>query len=637
MKSRNLKTNIILSFFAVICILAVLVAIFGYTVIKNNIFQRIQRQVQNDLKVARWVYDSEIERIQLAFNIVGPSNDLEKLKDKIGLDYISVVDRSQLAGVRSEVVRAAFKGRPVAGTRIIRGDELREMSRSLYRRSVIPVKPTPKAREARATDRKVLDSAMAAGYAKPLLDANGKVRAVMYGGKIINRDYVLVDKIRDFVFENRLYKGHPTGTVTIFLDDVRIATNVLDKKGSRALGTRVSEDVYKKVVEEGKTWLDRAFVVTDWYLTAYEPIRNIDGKVIGILYVGILEKPFVDMQRNIFLAFLAIVTFATAVALILGLVLAQAMSKPLTRLLEAAGRLSGGELSHRIEPLKSRIREIDVLSSAFNNMAERLDEREKRLESLNRRLETLNKSYLDLVSFVSHELKGILSSTIMNAYMVRDGILGLVNFKQRKALDSVARNLDHLDATVKNFLNLSRMEKGELAVKRSEMRLKEDVLDNALESFAKQAEDKGMNIVNSVPVDLKVNADRDLLQIVANNIIGNAVKYGRREGRISVGANMNGDVLRVEIYNDGRPLSAEEAGKLFKRFSRLKAEETRLAQGTGLGLFVSKEIIEKHDGKIWVESYADGNAFIFEIRAWGAEQGGVFDGNADGHYQEKKG
>lgn len=610
MKSRNLKTNIILSFFAVICVVVVSVAVLGYTIINSNVIQRAQRQIKNDLKVARWAYNTEIDRIRLAFNLVGPSNELEKLKDKIGLDYISVVDRSGLSDVRSEVVRAAFEGKALAATRIIGPEELKEMGRSLYQRSVIEIKPTPKARP---TERKVLDSAMAAGYAKPLFDNSGHVRAVMYGGKIVNRDSDLVDKIRSFVFENQMYEGRPTGTVTIFLDDVRIATNVLDKNGERAIGTRVSATVYKKVVEEGQTWLDRAFVVTDWYLTAYEPIRNIEGKVIGILYVGILEKPFTDMRRNVFLVFLVIVVIASLMAVILGLVLAQGMARPLIRLLEAAGRFSKGDLSHRIEVFNSRVREIDVLAEAFNDMAGKIDEREKKLEALNKELAALNKSYLDLVGFVSHELKGILSSTIMNAYTVRDGFLGMVNFKQRKALDSVARNLDYLEATVKNFLNLSRLEKGELAVRKAEVLLKEHMIDSALDAFARQAADKEIQVINDVPAAMKVMADVDLLQIVVNNLVGNAVKYGQRGGVLRVSAENRDGRVRVEVYNDGRPLPQDQIDKLFRRFSRLKSEETRAVQGTGLGLFVSKEIVEKHGGRIWVEPRPNGNAFVFEI------------------------
>ena len=117
------------------------------------------------------------------------------------------------------------------------------------------------------------------------------------------------------------------------------------------------------------------------------------------------------------------------------------------------------------------------MAEAFNAMALGLKEREESLRVSNEKLADSNKSYIDLIGFVAHELKGILASAVMNAYAVRDGYLGMVNFKQRKAMDSVTRNLDYLDATVKKFLNLGRIERGELAVNKTGLNLKKDVFD----------------------------------------------------------------------------------------------------------------------------------------------------------------
>ena len=160
----------------------------------------------------------------------------------------------------------------------------------------IEIKRTPKARP---TDRQVVNSGMAKEYAVPVFDATGEIRAVLYGGRLINRDYTLVDRVRDMVFGKGTYKSKPVGTVTIFQDDVRISTNVQDEAGQRVIGTRVSDEVYEAVIRQGRTWHERAFVVTDWYKTAYEPIRTIHGDIIGILYVGILEQPFNDRAREI--------------------------------------------------------------------------------------------------------------------------------------------------------------------------------------------------------------------------------------------------------------------------------------------------------------------------------------------------
>jgi signal transduction histidine kinase len=242
-----------------------------------------------------------------------------------------------------------------------------------------------------------------------------------------------------------------------------------------------------------------------------------------------------------------------------------------------------------------------------------LEERDKKLNAANEKLAALNKSYLDLIGFVAHELKGILASTILNAYSVRDGFLGMVNFKQRKALDSITRGLDYLTATVQKFLSLSRIEKGELDYNPKSLALNGDVFVPGVEALARSALEKQIIVTNNIDPALTLNGDADLLQIAANNLVGNAIKYGEAGGKVEIiGQGLDGKV-RVEVYNDGRPLTAEQIDRLFKKFSRLDTPETRKAKGTGLGLFITKEIVERHGGRIWIEPRAGGNSFIFEI------------------------
>ncbi|OQA12886.1 MAG: Sensor histidine kinase QseE [bacterium ADurb.Bin363] len=253
------------------------------------------------------------------------------------------------------------------------------------------------------------------------------------------------------------------------------------------------------------------------------------------------------------------------------------------------------------------------LYEAFNDMADRIGAKRKRLEESNEKLTELNKSYLDLIGFVAHELKGILASTILNAYTVRDGFLGMINFKQRKALDSITRNLDYLEATVKNFLNLSRIEKGEIKISKTELLLKEDVFSTSIEAFTKQANEKCIEIEDNIKPGLKLKGDPDLLTIVANNLIGNAIKYGSKDGKIVLNSNATESKIEIEIYNDGIPIKEEEKGKLFKKFSRLESQQKRKVRGTGLGLFVTRDIVEKHGGTIRVEAREKGNSFIFNL------------------------
>jgi two-component system, NtrC family, sensor kinase len=596
--------------FIIIVVLAALIAILGYYVIKADIMDRAQRKVRDNLKAARSFYQGEIDRIETAFNLVSFDSNLADLRVRMNLHYLQCVAASDIEATSSEIVKAAFDFRKgIGGTRIMADDELSRIDPSLVEATRIQIRATPMALP---TDKKQLDSVMVKEYALPVLDKNGRVEKVYYGGRIINRDYELVDRIQMLVFGGEQYHSKPVGTVTIFQDDTRISTNVLDENGQRAIGTRVSSQVYKEVVEKGNVWDDRAFVVNAWYKTAYEPITSVNGNIIGIIYVGTLAEPFDSMTKQIMLAFMAIVATAAILATILSFILAAGISRPLTQLLNATHKVSNGDLTYAVSK-KTGVAEIDNLADAFNNMSVKLNEREKSLKIINEKLADANKNYIDLIGFVSHELKGILASAIINAYAVRDGILGMVNFKQRKALDSITRNLDYLESTVHKFLNLGRIEKGDLVVNKTELDLRKDIFDVSVDSLKPMAVRKNITIDNEIEQTLRVNADHDLMLVTANNLISNAIKYGRENGRILIKSKINGTKVAIDVYNDSTPISDEQKDRLFKKFSRLETAETKKVKGTGLGLYITMQIIEKHGGQIWVEPRHAGNSFIFEI------------------------
>jgi len=608
MKPRGLRTQIFFSFFTIILIFALAISFLGVKIINDDIIARAQRQIKHDIGVARVVLNGEIDAINAAFNLTPVDADFADVKSKLGLDYLYRVSRAEAGSVKSEGVRKAFTGVSVGGMRIVGREELSRMGGEFVARAEMNIRPTAKSRPTSAT---VLDRAMVIGYAMPIFDERGEVASVMYGGKILNRDFALVDKIRDLVFENRLYNGKPMGTVTIFLDDVRIATNVLDETGQRAIGTMVSETVYNKVLLEGQPWLDRAFVVTDWYLTAYEPLKNINNQTIGMLYVGTLEAPFRDLGRKILLIFLAIILAMTVLGIFLSYALAVVITRPLIHMLEATGKISHGDMSHRLE-IGGSIVELNRLAESFNEMSRRLKEREESLKVSNEKLALLNTSYLDLVGFVSHELKGILSSLVMTIYALKDGLMGELNPKQKNAIDASARNLGHFETMVRNYLDLSRIEKGELTVHKTKVDLKDDIITPAIHNFERQIQERKITIENMTHAGIPLQADRNLLLIVFNNLLSNALKYGDSGGTIRIESfHRNGEVI-VRFFNQGPPIKKEQKELLFRKFSRLPGSDK--IRGTGLGLFIVRQIMEKHGGNISLEPGEGGNTFVLTLR-----------------------
>ncbi len=610
MTGRSLKTRLLVGLVVVIVALAVPIAVLGIYIINIDIIDRAEKQVLHDLRAARLVYNSELERIGQSFKLVSFDEPLGQLKARMNLHYLARVPADEKETVQSDIVRAAFEqAAEYVGTRIMTVDELDRLNNGLVEKTLIKIVPTPRAMP---TGKQELNGVMAKEYAMPVFDENRNVTEVLYGGRIINRDYSLVDRIKQIVFGGDMYDSKPVGTVTIFQGDTRISTNVLDEDGNRAVGTRVSAEVFEKVIGQEQTWHDRAFVVTHWYKTAYEPIRNIDGRIIGMLYVGIIEKPFKDMASDIILLYVGIIGGVSILAVILAFIITAGMTRPLTDLLGATRKISEGDLGYTIKTPVG-VAEFDELALEFNEMSEKLDEREQSLKVSNEKLTEANRNYVELIGFVAHELKGILASAVLNTYALKEGLLGLINFKQRKAIDSVARNLDYLTTTVRKFLNLGVIERGQLKANKTKINLNKDVFAVSVDTLGPQAAKKKIHIENRLPEELEVSADSELMQIVANNLLTNAIKYSYEDGNVTISSAVTEDKCTVEVFNESVPISDEDAGRLFKKFSRLGNEQTKKEKGTGLGLYITQQIIQEHGGRIWVEPKENGNTFIFEI------------------------
>jgi signal transduction histidine kinase len=209
---------------------------------------------------------------------------------------------------------------------------------------------------------------------------------------------------------------------------------------------------------------------------------------------------------------------------------------------------------------------------------------------------------MDMLGFVSHELKAPLGSATLGLYSVKDGFLGALSAEQRRVLGSVGQNLDFLNEMVKHYLDLSRLEKGELSVRKGWVRLCDEVVEPVLETLAAPLERKRMSVENGLAPGLQVHADRDLLRIVYDNLLSNAAKYGREDGWIRLGAQLEGGSIVLTVENAGEGIPRDQCDRLFKKFSRLRHVEETRQKGTGLGLFICKEIVEQHGGSIGVDS-----------------------------------
>jgi signal transduction histidine kinase len=407
--------------------------------------------------------------------------------------------------------------------------------------------------------------------------------------------------------------------VTVFQGDARIATTLRNADGSRAVGTTVSSEVYDRVVEKGQPWLGKAFVVDDWYLAAYEPIYDPLQHIIGILYVGVLDQKFSDYQKSLVTQFALTGLAGTVVALILSYLLLSRFVGPINRLARAVEEVSEGRFPAGI-PEERQFSEMYHLTRAFNVMVQQIREHSDQLgkmnvelSGMNQDLQRQNKNYMELLGFVVHELKTPINSITFGLSAMMAQSIGRLNEKQHQLADVIMRNAAYLNAMIRNYLDLSRIEKGELAISPSKVLLKEDVIEPIQYQLGPQLTAARMVVLDQVPVGVEVEADLNLLRVVMNNLLGNAVKYGSTDSQIQVRFEDLGEWIQVGVRNTGPGVPAANVEELFSKFTDFVSKDRVGRRGTGLGLFITRKIIEKHGGTVWAEG-EEGQWICFSFR-----------------------
>jgi len=345
------------------------------------------------------------------------------------------------------------------------------------------------------------------------------------------------------------------------------------------------------VLVKGQPWIDKAFVVNNWYIAAYEPIKDIKGKIIGILYVGILEEKFTDMGRRAIAIFLGITLAGMAIALIVSSFLAKGVLQPIKRLVFASQQLAKGDLEYEVK-LKSKD-EIRELGEAFNLMASSLKERDERLKEYTQqqimkseRLATLGQ----LAAGVAHEINNPLGAVLMYAHLSLEEMEA--EDPRRKNLEKAVGEATRCKDIVKRLLDFARQ---------TEPKVEEldanEILERTLSLVENQALFQNVKITRVLAPSLP--------------IILNAAEAVDGEGELTVATRVapDGESIEIEFTDTGCGIPLENLEKIFDPFFTTK----EVGQGTGLGLAVSYGIIARHKGTIDVKS-EPGKGTTFVVR-----------------------
>jgi signal transduction histidine kinase len=233
------------------------------------------------------------------------------------------------------------------------------------------------------------------------------------------------------------------------------------------------------------------------------------------------------------------------------------------------------------------------------------------------RLAEANAGYLEMLGFVSHELKAPLASLVMDGETVLGGYAGRVDDAARAAVERMVRKASYLGRLVKEYLDLARVEQHDLTVRRAPCDVLADVVEPALDVVRALLEERGCRLVRDHPPGpIPASLDPELMTVVLVNLLGNAAKYARDGGEVRLGARREGETLLVAVRNEGPGFRPEERARLFRRFSRLPDPELAGRPGSGVGLYTCRRIVALHGGRIEAESEPGRWAeFRFEVPA----------------------
>lgn len=553
------------------------------------------------------------------------ADQLEQLRIETGLDYIRLLSprgcdwlrRQDCSYPYSSLITEALDGWPQSGLELFSARQLARLDTQLARRAELPLIATE---YAQPTARRQEDRGMILHVVYPLQNSQRQTQALVVGGLLMNGNITFVDRIRSTVYGPGSLLPGSLGTVTLFLDDVRISTNVPDRQNTelRALGTRVSAEVRQQVLEQGEVWLDRAYVVSDWYVSGYAPITDVDNNRIGMLYSGFLEAPYkAEFYRWVrwLLVFFAVMLVLSGIWAVLN---ARSIFRPLEAMALVISRIRQGQRIRMDEQLETH--ELQVLAQEFNQMlaqvelqhdqiqraAEQLELKvEERTEELRQHIQLLQNTREQLVAkgklAAIGELTAGIAHEINNPTAVILGYLDLMMAELGEAgtpvqseAQLIIEQVERIRSIINNLLQYSRpddfhTELGPVDINR----IIADTLPLVKHDLARHQ--------ITLKLDLRATRDavgqRQQLQQVLINLMVNANNAMPDGGKLTLRSrNWRDNGVLLVVADNGCGMDAETLSHIFAPFY------SKTQGGTGLGLAVTQTLLQRLRAEIAVRS-----------------------------------
>lgn len=341
-------------------------------------------------------------------------------------------------------------------------------------------------------------------------------------------------------------------------------------------------------------------------LVAFTQVPGTADHVVLVTYRDDFAAPLMEMTWGM----LATTILGLAVASLLTLAGARAFTKPVRELTDAMRRArddgTGGEVSLLTDD------EVGGLAGSYARMMARLREKTRALEESVARMREMDAMKTRFMNIASHELRTPMTPIRTELHIIQSGRRGPLTEEQRKGLQMVARNVDRLNRLIRELLEASRMEAGQLRLQVARKDVAE-VVAHVAGMMDAQAREKGITLVAEAPPGLWARLDEDRVHQVLINLLENALQFTPAGGRVTVRAWAEGAEVHVAVQDTGAGIDPAVIPRLFQPFSQAEPGVPRTEGGTGLGLFICRGIVEGHGGRIGCASEGKGKGATFQF------------------------
>lgn len=555
-------------------------------------------------------------------------NWVQQQKKRYGLDFLSF----QPVDTLEQKFRYLDLTRRESFFDILNEPELKRLDPELAIRAQIPI----------LNNRKMETRGLVSRTVIPVKDDQQRIIGFLDGGLLLNNSTVLVDQIRDLIYPTQSNILGPAGTLTLFLDDLRVSTNVplnSHAQAGRAIGTRVSLEVADQVLREGQQWVDKAYVYDAWYISAYQPIRDQYNQVVGMIYTGYLLWPFIQTYlTNI----VEMGSMTLILLMVSGLFVyrgSRDLFRPIERIHRVVKLVQLGK-NQRIGSLGlDEKHELAQLAKQFDTMLDLLQQRNEQIQhaaheleekvhsrtaslhektqQLEHHIQLLNQTRNKLITHeklaalgeltagIAHEINNPTAVILGNTELIRFE-LGEEAERVNEEIEAILLQVDRIRHITRSLLQYSRHGGVQDEVTWQHVN---PIIEESITLVKAGSKKRDVEFITQLQAQCSVEVNRHHLLQILVNLQMNAIHAMQGQGRLTIHSEdwvEAGDTLGavIHVHDEGCGIKPENLTRIFDPFYTTKRE------GTGLGLSVSQSLLSHVGGEIRVQSvYGEGSTF----------------------------